>query len=104
MQPLGTAGMGYLVDEGMCQLVFQNPRHFRIDRVHSADRNPQLAIVDGSRPRGSLGHVEKCLLRVKHDSDSFARRYAKLADQIVILALESHENLPAQLIRSLLAF
>jgi hypothetical protein len=59
--------------------MFEYASQLRRNALHAADRNPQLAIVDGAAPGRRAGHVEERLLRIKRDGDRVAGRVSQIA-------------------------
>ena len=64
-----TASHSELVHKGMSQLVAQNVRQFWGKGGQPTDGNPQLAVIQGARPRWGAGHVEEGLIAVQNHLD-----------------------------------
>ncbi len=80
----------------MSQLMFEDTGELRRDARDAADRDAQLAIVDGAGPGRRASHIEERLLGVERDGNVVAGRVAEIADQVVILAVESGEQVAAE--------
>ena len=104
MQPERAAAARKLRDKRVRQFVFENVGQFGRHGTQPADRDAQLAIVDGSGPRGGMRHIEKCLLGVEGDQNIVARRVAEIASQVVIVGFERGQNLCPECFGGLLAF
>src|ERR1035441_10531688 len=84
--------------------MFKNAGKLGRDAGHAADRDAQLAVVDGAAPGGSPRNVEECPLRVEHDGYVVVRRIAKIADEVLILGVERGQQVAAEGLGSVFAF
>src|SRR5580704_14572623 len=101
VQPWRTTSRGNLVNEGMRQLVLQHPRQVGRHGTEATDWNPQLAIVESSRPRRRTRHIEESLFGIKRYKNIVARGTAEIARQVVVIGLERSQNLTPERFGSL---
>src|SRR6478609_5820824 len=87
----------------MRQLVTEISFEFRIHARNAANRNPQLAIVQRTRPRWRLCNVHEFSFRVKDDDNVLVWLEAELARNVLIGSLERRQNLLLQFWRSLVS-
>src|ERR1039457_7376436 len=76
--------------------MFKNAGKLGRDAGHAADRDAQLAVVDGAAPGGSPRNVEDLPLRVERDGDVVVGRIAKIADEVLILGVERGQQVAAE--------
>ena len=104
VHPGGAAVAGHLRDERVRQFVFEDAGQLGRDALDAADRDAQLAIIDGAAPGGRTGDVENRLLGVERDGDVVVGRVAEIAYQVVILGVEGREQVAAEGLGGVLAF
>src|SRR5579871_2327149 len=88
VQPLRTAAGAELIDEGVRQLMFEHAGELGRYIGQAADRNAQLAIVDGVAPSGRLGDIKKLLLGVEHHGNAVAGLGVELGGKVVIVRFQ----------------
>ncbi len=76
--------------------MFEDAGELGRDAGDAADRDAQLAIVDGAGPGRRSRDVEERLLGVERDRDVVAWRVSEIADQVVILGVEGGEQVAAE--------
>ena len=96
VEPCGTAALYLAIDERMNHFMLQHAGEFSGDAAQSRHRHPNLAVVEGAHPAGSLGNIHELPRSIENYHNGFAGRIVQRKLQIAVLLFKRRQNLAAE--------
>ena len=98
MEPSRTASSGFLKNETVRELVFEDSRQLGGDRFHALYRHSNASIIQGARPAGRAGDIAEDFPGVENHGNRFGRGVAKFGAQAPELLLQGLHHFAGKLV------